>query len=146
MAHHMTFFLLCWWCLWKHRHDVVFRNEQPSLQRLLRCCLDEANTCGLNVFGALIGLWFQLGKKFSPILCNSNICNSNGAVVLPVLCNLLFNETSDQLKIQVGNFSPPVFIQKENTIYLNFIYLETLSFPFLCLFYLCYYLMVVIFL
>lgn len=124
----MTFFLLCWWCLWNHRHDIVFRNEQPSLRRLLQCCLDEANTCGLNVFGALIGLWFQLGKKFSPILCNSNIRNGNGAVVLPVLCNLLFNETSDQLKIHI------------------YIYLETLSFPFLCLFYLCYYLIVVIFL
>jgi hypothetical protein len=72
-------------------------------------------TCGLSVSSALIRLWFQPGKKFSPVLCNSNICNGNGTVVLPALCNLLCNEISYQWKIQVGNLSPPVIIQKKRT-------------------------------
>ncbi|CAN6202116.1 unnamed protein product [Urochloa humidicola] len=37
-----TFFLLCCWQLWKHRHDVVFRAQAPNLQNLLAACRTEA--------------------------------------------------------------------------------------------------------
>ena len=40
--HYHTFLLLCAWQLWKHRHDVVFRKQEPSLLRLLLCCKEEA--------------------------------------------------------------------------------------------------------
>jgi hypothetical protein len=30
--------LLCCWQIWNHRHDVVFRQLQPSLPRLLHAC------------------------------------------------------------------------------------------------------------
>ena len=33
-----TMILLCCWQLWNHRHDVVFRQQQPSLSRLLATC------------------------------------------------------------------------------------------------------------
>ncbi|CAO2173432.1 unnamed protein product [Urochloa humidicola] len=37
-----TMLLLCCWQLWKHRHDVVFRQMQPSLPRILLACKLEA--------------------------------------------------------------------------------------------------------
>lgn len=37
-----TLFLLCCWCLWNHRNEVVFQNELPSISRLLRCCCQDA--------------------------------------------------------------------------------------------------------
>ncbi|KAG2569425.1 hypothetical protein PVAP13_7NG391420 [Panicum virgatum] len=37
-----TFLLLCAWQLWKHRHDVVFRNMEPSLLRLMLACKEDA--------------------------------------------------------------------------------------------------------
>ena len=40
--HYSTFLLLCAWQLWKHRHDVVFRSQEPSLLRLLLSCKEEA--------------------------------------------------------------------------------------------------------
>jgi hypothetical protein len=33
-----TFIMLCCWHIWNHRHDVVFRQLQPSLPRLLAAC------------------------------------------------------------------------------------------------------------
>ncbi|KAG2559551.1 hypothetical protein PVAP13_8KG018212 [Panicum virgatum] len=37
-----TMLLLCFWQLWKHRHDdVVSRGEQPSLRRLMTACKTE---------------------------------------------------------------------------------------------------------
>lgn len=30
-------------CLWNHRHEVTFKNEQPCLRRLLRRCIDHAS-------------------------------------------------------------------------------------------------------
>ncbi len=42
--HFRVFYLLCFWSLWNHRHDVVFRNMSPSLQSVLRKCMEE---CGL---------------------------------------------------------------------------------------------------
>jgi len=40
--HYHTFLLLCAWQLWKHRHDVIFRSQDPSLLRLLLSCKEEA--------------------------------------------------------------------------------------------------------
>nr|BAX25074.1 hypothetical protein [Oryza alta] len=42
IAHHRSF-LLCFWGLWNHRHEVVFRNLQPCLRRLLSRCIEDAN-------------------------------------------------------------------------------------------------------
>ena len=40
--HFSTFFLLCLWGLWNHRHDVSFRGESPSLNRLASKCIEDA--------------------------------------------------------------------------------------------------------
>lgn len=37
-----VFIHLCCWNLWKHRHDVVFRELHPSLQRLRQACKCDA--------------------------------------------------------------------------------------------------------
>ncbi|BAF17720.2 Os05g0469900 [Oryza sativa Japonica Group] len=37
-----TFFLLCCWRLWNHRNEVVFQLLAPSINRLLRCCANDA--------------------------------------------------------------------------------------------------------
>uniref|UniRef100_A0A0E0D6M1 Uncharacterized protein n=1 Tax=Oryza meridionalis TaxID=40149 RepID=A0A0E0D6M1_9ORYZ len=42
VKHYKVFYLLCFWNLWNHRHDVVFRNEPLSLHRLLVKCIDDA--------------------------------------------------------------------------------------------------------
>jgi hypothetical protein len=42
--HYNTFVLLCCWCIWNHRHDVVFRQMRPCLQRLSTAC---RQTCHL---------------------------------------------------------------------------------------------------
>jgi hypothetical protein len=36
--HFSMMILLCCWQIWNHRHDVVFRHQQPSLSRLLHSC------------------------------------------------------------------------------------------------------------
>jgi hypothetical protein len=36
--HFSMMILLCCWQIWNHRHDVVFRQLQPSLPRLLHAC------------------------------------------------------------------------------------------------------------
>jgi hypothetical protein len=41
--HFKTFYLLCFWSIWNHRHEVVFRNLQPSLSRLLNRCREESS-------------------------------------------------------------------------------------------------------
>lgn len=41
--HFWVFYLLCFWNLWIHRHDVVFRREEISLRRLLTKCIDDAS-------------------------------------------------------------------------------------------------------
>lgn len=40
--HFKVFYLLCFWAIWNHRHDVVFRGMEPSLQSCLQCCVSEA--------------------------------------------------------------------------------------------------------
>lgn len=40
--HHSVFLHLCCWNLWKHRNEVVFRHESPSLPRLLLHCRSVA--------------------------------------------------------------------------------------------------------
>ena len=40
--HYSTFLLLCAWQIWKHRHEVAFRSQEPSLLRLLLSCKEEA--------------------------------------------------------------------------------------------------------
>lgn len=40
--HFATFMLLSCWQVWKHRNEVVFRNQEPSLPRLLQSCREEA--------------------------------------------------------------------------------------------------------
>ena len=42
VEHYSTFLLLCAWQLWKHRHDVVFRGQNPSILHLLLSCKEEA--------------------------------------------------------------------------------------------------------
>jgi hypothetical protein len=37
-----TFRLLCCWHLWKHHNGVVFRQLEPSLALLRKCCRDDA--------------------------------------------------------------------------------------------------------
>ncbi|KAI5015101.1 hypothetical protein ZWY2020_056491 [Hordeum vulgare] len=36
------FAMLCCWQLWKHRNDVVFHGQRPSLARALSCCREDA--------------------------------------------------------------------------------------------------------
>lgn len=40
--HFRVFYLLCFWCLWNHRHGVVFRHEEASLLRIFTMCVTEA--------------------------------------------------------------------------------------------------------
>lgn len=40
--HFKTFYLLSFWGLWNRRHDVVFRDFQPSVQRLILRCKEES--------------------------------------------------------------------------------------------------------
>ena len=42
--HFLMIILLCCWQIWNHRHDVVFRHQQPCLSRLLYSCRE---TCRL---------------------------------------------------------------------------------------------------
>ncbi|KAF8662892.1 hypothetical protein HU200_055474 [Digitaria exilis] len=42
-AHYSVFIFLCCWRIWKHRNEVVFRAEEPSLLRLLRDCKEDAH-------------------------------------------------------------------------------------------------------
>lgn len=42
VVEYQTFFLLRFWSLWKHRHDMVFRGEAPSIQRLIQWCVEDA--------------------------------------------------------------------------------------------------------
>lgn len=42
VPHFRVFYLLCFWALWNHRHDVVFRGSAPSIQLCLRRCVSEA--------------------------------------------------------------------------------------------------------
>lgn len=42
VAHFRSFFLLCFWGLWNHIYDMVFRHLQPCLHRVLRRCIDDA--------------------------------------------------------------------------------------------------------
>lgn len=37
-----TLFLLCCRRLWNHRNEVVFKNQPPSISRLLKCCSQDA--------------------------------------------------------------------------------------------------------
>uniref|UniRef100_J3LXP2 Reverse transcriptase zinc-binding domain-containing protein n=1 Tax=Oryza brachyantha TaxID=4533 RepID=J3LXP2_ORYBR len=39
--HYQVFFILCFWLLWNHRHEIVFTNEQPSLHRILRAAISN---------------------------------------------------------------------------------------------------------
>lgn len=41
--HSRVFYLLCFWNLWNHRHDVVFRREDISLRHLLTKCIEDAS-------------------------------------------------------------------------------------------------------
>lgn len=36
VVEYKAFYQRCFWRLWNHQHDVVFRGEAPSIQRLLR--------------------------------------------------------------------------------------------------------------
>lgn len=40
--HFQSFFLLCLWTLWNHRHDVVFRERPPSISACLQRGLSES--------------------------------------------------------------------------------------------------------
>lgn len=40
--HLHVFYILCFWALWNHRHDVVFRGQQPSLAACLHRAISEA--------------------------------------------------------------------------------------------------------
>lgn len=40
--HFQSFFLLCLWTLWNHRHDVVFRERPPSIAACLQRGLSES--------------------------------------------------------------------------------------------------------
>ena len=42
LCNYQTFLLLCAWQLWKNRHDVLFREQEPSLLWLLLNCKEEA--------------------------------------------------------------------------------------------------------
>jgi len=57
-----TFLLLCAWQLWKHRHDVVFRNMEPSLLRLMLAYKEDARLWRCRLPHALQGIreaWCQ---------------------------------------------------------------------------------------
>lgn len=41
-SHFHVFYLLCFWKVWNHRNEVVYQKLQPSCQRLLRGCYDDA--------------------------------------------------------------------------------------------------------
>jgi len=58
-----TFLLLCAWQLWKHRHDVVFKNMEPSLLRLMLACKEDACLWRCRLPHALQGIteaWCQV--------------------------------------------------------------------------------------
>lgn len=42
IKHYWVFFLLCFWGLWNHRHDVVLRGKITYLRRLIVRCIDDA--------------------------------------------------------------------------------------------------------
>lgn len=44
--HCHVFYLLCFWVLWNHRHDVVFRGQQPSVAACLQRGISEAGFWG----------------------------------------------------------------------------------------------------
>uniref|UniRef100_A0A0E0DPY8 Uncharacterized protein n=1 Tax=Oryza meridionalis TaxID=40149 RepID=A0A0E0DPY8_9ORYZ len=59
IKHYRVFFLLCFWGLWNHRHDVVLRGKTTYLRRLIVRCIDDATLCAerlivedMNVFSA----------------------------------------------------------------------------------------------
>ena len=39
----------CCWNIWNHRHDVVFRHQQPSLRRLLAACKEACRLWGCRL-------------------------------------------------------------------------------------------------
>jgi hypothetical protein len=41
-SHYNCVIQLCSWQVWKHRKEVVFCHEAPSLNRLLQTCKEEA--------------------------------------------------------------------------------------------------------
>ena len=38
-----SFFLVCFWEFWNHRHDIVFRNTPTSIPSVLRRCIEDAS-------------------------------------------------------------------------------------------------------
>ena len=61
--HFNTMLLLCCWNIWNHRHDVVFRHQQPSLRRLLAACKEAARLWGCRLRQRdrhLVDVWCQM--------------------------------------------------------------------------------------
>lgn len=61
--HFNTFLLLCCWNIWNHRHDVVFRQQNPCLRRLLTSCKQAARlwSCRLRPHERQIAdVWCQI--------------------------------------------------------------------------------------
>ncbi|EEE50937.1 hypothetical protein OsJ_31478 [Oryza sativa Japonica Group] len=49
ILHYQVFYLLCFWALWNHRHDVVFRGQTPSITSCLQRCIHEAALWAKNL-------------------------------------------------------------------------------------------------
>lgn len=59
VKHFQVFFLLCFWGLWIHRHDVVFRGLPNSRTRLVAKCIEDAT------------LWAEhLSREDRPVVTN----------------------------------------------------------------------------
>uniref|UniRef100_I1QEU2 Uncharacterized protein n=1 Tax=Oryza glaberrima TaxID=4538 RepID=I1QEU2_ORYGL len=114
-----TFFLLCCWRLWNHRNEVVFQHLAPSINRLLRCCVNDAKLWA-NRFKladrAVLPSW--LASFSSPLL--STLCNLSCLfslslfrlffryVMLPLFFLYgLYSFDVSLILIQVGSFPPP---------------------------------------
>lgn len=40
--HFRVFYMLCFWAIWNHRHDVIFRGHAPSVGSCPQRCVIEA--------------------------------------------------------------------------------------------------------
>jgi hypothetical protein len=48
--HYDTYLALCYWQLWKHRHEVVFRQQVPFVPHLLNTCVQTVKNQIYNTF------------------------------------------------------------------------------------------------
>lgn len=58
-----TLLLLCFWEIWKHRHEVVFRGQEPILTRLLLSCKSQSRLWSCRLVpgqAAVVDSWCAL--------------------------------------------------------------------------------------